>query len=305
MKLTVLLCLLLLPVSALADSITHDGRDRTYILEIPRGLDLPAPTVFVLHGGTRSATEIRRSTDFHEQGAKSGFVTVYPDGVGNQWNDARDAPAILRNQDGEDIDDVGFLTALAAKLAADGVTDPARIYATGSSNGGMMSFRLACEAADIFAAFAPVIGNLPTKAEHTCKPARPTPLLMINGTDDKLIPWEGGAVASMFPGVRGTVLSTPRSIEIFRRLNGCSDAETVDQPHPEDFGTPLFVTWFKGCDGGSEVGLYRFEGMGHRWPESDRRWFGGRWDDIMGRAPDDFPAAQHIWDFFIRHSLRD
>ncbi len=305
LRAAVLLAGVLLALPAWAESFVHDGLERNYLLEVPRGIDLPAPTVFVLHGGTRSAAKMRRSTGFHDQGAVSGFVTVYPDGIGNHWNDAREAFTVRGNQGGEDIDDVGFLKALAARLAADGVADLRRIYVTGSSNGGMMSFRLACEAADVFAAFAPVIASLPAKAEHSCQPSRPAPLMMINGTEDRLTPYEGGAVAAMLPGDRGAVLSVPRSIDIFHRINRCGDAETVDDPFPNDFGTPLFITRYTGCDQFSEVVLYRFEGMGHRWPESDRRWIGGRWDDIIGRAPDGFPAAEHIWNFFRHHRLRD
>lgn len=299
------LLLSLLPSFAFAGEITHDGRERDYILEVPHGLELPAPVVFVLHGGTQGAAKLRRRTGFHDHGGRLGFVTVYPDGIGNHWNDARESALIREKQGGAAVDDVGFLKALARKLAADGVADPARVYVTGPSNGGMMSFRLACEAADVFAAFAPVIASLPSRAENTCRPVRPVPLLIINGTDDKLVPYEGGPVASMFPGRRGVVLSTDRTVEIFHRLNGCGEPETVDERFPEDFGIPLFITRYTGCDGFSEVALYRFDGMGHRWPESDRRWVGGMWDDIIGRAPDNFPAAEHIWDFFRRHRLKN
>jgi len=298
--LTALLCL---SSAALADSITHDGRERTYILEVPSGLSLPAPTVFVLHGGSRSAEKIRRSTRFNEQGERSGYVTVYPDGVGNQWNDAREAFTIRSNQGGEDIDDVGFLSALARKLAAEGVADPARTYVTGSSNGGMMSFRLACEAADVFAAFAPVIASLPARAEATCRPARPVPLLMMNGTEDLLIPWGGGQVAPMFPGDRGTVLSVPRTVEIFLDLNGCREAENIEDRSLDQFGISLSIDFHTGCNGFGEVMFYRFEGMGHRWPETAFPNLPGRLGDILGPAPRNFPAARHIWDFFRRYRL--
>jgi polyhydroxybutyrate depolymerase len=296
--------LCIMPATVLADTFTHDGRSRDYILEVPDGLSLPAPTVFVLHGGTRSASKIRRSTDFHDQGEISGFVTVYPEGIGGHWHDAREAAQIIGKQGGKGADDVGFLTTLAGRLTAEGVADPRRIYVTGSSNGGMMSFRLACEAADVFAAFAPVIASLPEKAEHSCKPVRPVPLLMINGTDDKLIPWEGGRVAPMTAGQRGRVLPVMKSMEMFHKLNGCAKAESQDAHVPGDpYTIPLFITRYAGCGGGSELGLYRFDGMGHRWPESARPWYGGIWDDIVGPAPTRFPAAEHIWAFFARHRL--
>lgn len=262
---------LLFPLGVAADTIRHDGEVRDYILEVPDGLSLPAPTVFVLHGGTRSASKIRRSTDFHIQGDKSGFITVYPEGIGGHWHDARAAAQIVNKQGGKGADDVGFLEALAGKLVANGIADPRRIYVTGPSNGGMMSFRLACEAADVFAAFAPVIASLPEKAKHMCRPSRPVPLLMINGTDDKLIPWHGGRVAPMAAGKRGSVLPVMKSVEIFHQLNGCGKADSWNVHVPDDpYTIPLFITRYTGCSDGSELGLYRFEGMGHRWPESAR-----------------------------------
>jgi polyhydroxybutyrate depolymerase len=291
-------------VAAGAETLLHDGRERSYILDAPEGIALPAPAVFVLHGGSRSAAKIRRSTRFHQHGAANGHVTVYPDGVGNQWNDDRDADAVRGNQGGEDVDDVGFLVALAGRLAREGIADPARIYVTGSSNGGMMAFRLACEAADVFAAFAPVIASLPARAEESCRPSRPVPLMMINGAEDRLIPWEGGEVAAMFPGDRGAVLSVDRTVSIFRRLNGCGAPEIVNDRSPDDYGTPLFITRATGCEGFSEVVLYRFEGMGHRWPEPRVLRLPPRWQALLGRAPDGFPARDHIWRFFRDHRLR-
>ncbi len=157
--------------SAHADEIAHGDRVRSFILDVPQGLQTPAPTVFVLHGGGGTAERIRRATLLHETGARVGFVTVYPQGLANQWNDARSSPVVVSKQGGTGADDVGFLRALVAHLVAAGVTDPGQVHVTGLSNGGMMTFRLACEAADVFAAFVPVIANLPEPAEHDCRPS--------------------------------------------------------------------------------------------------------------------------------------
>ncbi|WP_416899594.1 MAG: alpha/beta hydrolase family esterase [Minwuia sp.] len=296
-----ILALLCLAAPAAADTLIHDGIERSYDLVVPDGLALPAPAVFMLHGGGGSKERVRRSSRFHHQGEASGFVTVYPQGVEGHWNDARTAPALLEKQGGE-IDDVGFLTALAARLTADGIADRRRTYATGASNGGMMSFRLACEAADTFAAIAPAIASLPVEAEETCRPSRPVPVLLMNGTEDLLIPWEGGPVAAMVPGNRGHVLPTERTVEIFRQLSGCGSA-TVEPAMPLDDGMRLLATRYTGCRGDASVVLYRFEGMGHRWPDALMPNLPGRLGEILGPAPRDFPAALHVWQFLKDHRL--
>lgn len=287
---------------ASADALSHDGRDRTYLLDVPAGLSGPAPVIFVLHGGTGTGQGMRRMTQLHETGAESGFVTVYPQGVANQWNDARQSSLVIEKQGGGGADDVGFLRALAARLVADGIADPRRIHALGLSNGGMMTFRLACEASDVFAAFVPVIANLPERAAQTCQPSRALSMMVMNGTVDRLVLWNGGPVAGMFPGDRGRTLGTRRTMEIFGGLNGC---HPVPQVAPADTGfdpvVSLTVHRFTGCRDGADLRLHAFSGMGHRWP-------GGfpvpeRAADLMGPAPRNFPVNQEIWSFLMDKHL--
>lgn len=287
---------LMISALAVAGELTHDGRDRSYLLEVPDGLSGPAPVIFVLHGGTGTGQGMRQMTQLHEAGAEYGFVTVFPQGIANQWNDARQSTLIVEKQGGGGADDVGFLRALAARLVADGIADPRRIHATGLSNGGMMTFRLACEASDVFAAFVPVIANLPERAEHTCQPSRALSMMVMNGTVDRLILWNGGAVAGMFPGDRGRTLGTHRTMEIFGGLNGC---DPTQQAAPVDIGfdpiVSLTVHRFTGCRNDVDLRLYAFSGMGHRWP-------GGfpipeRAEGLLGPAPRNFPVNQEIWSF--------
>ena len=296
-----LLGLLVLSAPAGAATLEHDGVERSYSLELPEGADRPLPTVFVLHGGGGDGARMARFSRFHESAAAAGFVTVYPDGVGRQWNDARDAMTIRENQNGENVDDVGFLIALAEKLAADGIADPKRIYVTGASNGGMMTLRLACEAAGVFAAFAPVIASLPADAETDCRPSRPAPMLIMNGTADKLIPWDGGAVAPMFPGDRGAVLSTPRTMEILAALNRCGGGSSTTPAEDLGDGIRLTVRSWQGC--AAPLQLYRFEGMGHRWPEARLADLPGRLGDWLGTAPVGYPANDVIRRFLAEHAL--
>lgn len=288
--------------SAHADEIAHGDRARGFILDVPQGLQTPAPTVFVLHGGGGTAERIRRATLLHETGAREGFVTVYPQGLANQWNDARSSPVVVSKQGGTGADDVGFLRALVAHLVAAGVTDPGQVHVTGLSNGGMMTFRLACEAADVFAAFVPVIANLPEPAEHDCRPSRPVPMMVMNGTVDRLILWDGGPVAGMFPGDRGRTLSTARTMAVFAALNGCADDSRTRIGNPgTDPVVMLIIHSYSGCTDDADLRLYAFVGMGHRWPGGNP--LPAALEDLMGPAPRGFPVQNEIWSFLADKHL--
>ena len=98
----------------------------------------------------------------------------------------------------EGTDDVAFIVRLIEKFIADGTTDPRHIYITGVSNGGAMTMTMICKRADLFAAAASVIINLTDASANPCHPSRPVPMLMMNGTADPLIPFEGGRGTSRF-----------------------------------------------------------------------------------------------------------
>lgn len=282
--------------------IAHGDKVRSFILEVPQGLQTPAPTVFVLHGGGGTAERIRRTTRLHDTGALEGFVTVYPQGLVNQWNDARSSPVVVSKQGGTGADDVGFLRALVAHLVSTGVTDPGRVHVTGLSNGGMMTFRLACEAADVFAAFVPVIANLPEPAEHDCRPSRPIPMMVMNGTVDRLVLWGGGPVAAMFSGNRGRTLSTARTMAVFAALNGCTADRLVRVGNPNtDPVVTLNVHRYFGCTNDVDLRLYAFVGMGHRWPGGSP--LPAAFEDLMGPAPRSFPVQEEIWSFLADKHL--
>lgn len=287
---------------AQAGEIMHGDRVRSFILDVPQGLPTPAPTVFVLHGGGGTAERIRRATRMHETGAREGFVTVYPQGLANQWNDARSSPVVVSKQGGSGADDVGFMRALLAHLISTGVTDPERVHVTGLSNGGMMTFRLACEAADVFAAFVPVIANLPEPAEHDCRPSRPIPMMVMNGTADRLILWEGGPVAGMFPGDRGRTLSTARTMAVFAALNGCA-GDSLARTGKSSTGPVVMLTVhsYSGCTDDVDLRLYAFVGMGHRWPGGNL--LPAAFEDLMGPAPRGFPVQDEIWSFLADKRL--
>jgi polyhydroxybutyrate depolymerase len=271
-----------------ARKLVVGGVERSYLLSRP-AQGGPQPTVVVLHGGTLDATNARRTTGFEALVERHGIVAVYPDAIGRNWNDGR-------SKGPGRSDDVAFFRALVEALVAEGIADPRRVYVTGPSNGGMMTLRLVCEAADLIAAAAAIIASLPAELAAGCKPSRPVPVLLMNGTADPLVPYAGGSVG--YFGRRGDVLSTDATLTKLRVLNDCpGEATTTRLPDldPNDGSNVTVYTW--SCASGASVVLYRVEGGGHRIPQ---RSGGARpvIDRLLGRENHDLDAAEAIWTFF-------
>ena len=280
--------------------LEHEGRNRSYRLVVPRGHDRtkPAPLVLALHGGGGTAAAFDRSTNgqLTREADRRGWLVALPQGIEKQWNDGRvvDTPKGRRRLM---VDDVGFLRAVIDRVHASHGIDRTRVYATGISNGGFMSIRLALELSDRIAAIAPVTAQLPVV--HAKKqPKHPVGLMVVNGTADPLVPYEGGHV-EVLGRKRGAILSTDATIARWRVLHGCrAEGKTVALPdkHPRD-GTRTTVTTYTRCTKGAEVVLVRVEGGGHTWP-GGRQYLPVR---IVGRASRDFEAAKLVFDFFARH----
>ena len=153
--------------------------------------------------------------------------------------------------------------------------DSGKIYATGVSNGGMMSERLGCEAADLFAAIATDIANLPEPLNGNCNPSRPIPLVAINGLDDPLVPYNGGdcCTGPLEGGQGGRVLSVVDTVKIFAEANSCSAsyASQFLPPIIVDDPTRVEKRDYYNCPSGKEVVSYVVHGMGHVWPPNDAR----------------------------------
>ena len=140
--------LMLMPSNQLfpeTHTLTVDGVERTYYVYAPRTVDSaqPVPLLIVLHGGGGNGRQIMRFTGFNQVARDNGFIAVYPEGIDHHWNDGR----VFRKAP-TDTDDVAFISALIDQMAADYSIDSTRIYATGISNGGFMSYRLACDLSD-------------------------------------------------------------------------------------------------------------------------------------------------------------
>jgi polyhydroxybutyrate depolymerase len=244
------------PPSAGAEELavnTANGPRTAIVLPAERG---PAPTIIVLHGALISAESSVAWYGFAEAARKSGFAAVFPRGIALQWNDGRDAWM-------SGVDDVAFLKRLARELASRGIADPARVYLVGISNGGMMTFRMLCEASELFAGAGTIIASMPAAAGAKCRPRRAVPVIMFNGTDDPLIPYNGGGVG--FGGWQGSVWSAEGTAAFLARSNGCSLASKArlgGSPNPR--GIRITRLDWRHCTWQRDVTLYRIEGGGHQ-----------------------------------------
>jgi len=289
------------------ETLSFHGKARTYAVYVPDSLALPAPLVLLLHGGGGSvegawAQEAgrtwRRLADAH------GFVLALPQGrpdpsnpEAHHWNDCR--TGIANRQAASLLDDVGFIDALIDALDDQHGLDLRRVYATGASNGGMMSYRLAFELGGRLAAIGAVIANLPAPSECGV-PTTPIPVLMMNGTQDPLMPHEGGCVASRRCD-RGRVLSTQETVEVWVALNGASPIPQIEPLPDRDKRDGSAVTRLNYPNvTGPEVVLYRVDGGGHTVPGNERVPFGRRL--VVGLKNRDIDGPVEIWRFFARHA---
>lgn len=238
------------------------------------------------------------TTGMHLLAKQEGFLVVYPEAGGSDhlWNDGRSTTA-------DDADDVAFIERLIEHLVNTANVDPNRIYATGLSNGGMFTLRLACELSDRIAAFAPVIANFPAELKPRCRPARLVPILFIHGSEDRLMPRHGGEIPTspILSGAGGLVVSADKTVRFWVERNGCAQAPEVRELpdlDPTD-GTRVQSTHYANCQGRSEVISLLVKGGGHTWPgagEAARL-------RVSGATSRDINASEVIWRFLRQHDL--
>lgn len=249
------------------------------------------PLVLAFHGGQSHPEMMRRFSGLDALAAASRAVVVYPAGTGSReelltWNGGN-CCGEAREQAS---DDVAFARAIVADAACRLSIDPRRVHATGMSNGAMMAYRVAAEAADLVASIAPVAGPL---ALESIAPVRPVPVLHFHGSLDQFTPLDGGV------GRRSVTRVSHRPVLDglldWVRADGCPEVPLREPIPCPDAGLAIErLTWGPG-DGGSEVVFYRIDGGGHVWP--------GRTPDsfLLGPAVPSLDATEIIWRFFEKH----
>ncbi len=251
-------------------NMTFGGRSRSFNLHVPGSYtgQVAVPLVLDLHGFGSTATQQAYISGFRQKSDRVGFLVAFPQGVSNSWN----AYGCCGTADLSNIDDVGFLKAVVNQIASMGTIDHSRVYITGLSNGGFMSHRVACEAADVFAAAAPVSAPLNLNDPATCRPARPITVVHFHGLNDTTIPYDGSF------GIE----SAPDSLTSWRAINGCTGSATV-----LNLGGSSRCETFKTCNDGAEAGLCSLDGT-----------------HILYNSQSALNIADYAWDnVFSRHTL--
>ncbi|MCU0499025.1 MAG: alpha/beta hydrolase fold domain-containing protein [Anaerolineae bacterium] len=265
---------------------TINGQERLYRIYIPKtypDATAPVPLVLMLHGASGTAEGIEAITNLNELADQEGFVVVYPEGVDLTWRDDR--------QPNDPIDDVAFISTLIDDMTSRLSIDPTRVYIAGFSAGGMMAFRVGCELQDKITAVGVIATTLPRYLFDNCQNASPIPVLIIHGTNDPIVFWEGSI----------GYMSLVETLNFWVERNQCDPAIGITgelDAVPDDI-TAVRLIQFNACAEGTEVSVYSVLGGGHTYPGHPIIAPGLE----LGNTSQEFDANEALWQFFARHPL--
>ena len=279
-------CNRLQPLTGGLWSVEVDGQRRKFWVQIPfkyrRWRPEPTPVVLSYHGFENFPLLQKALTKLPGKAEEEGFIAVFPRGTGDplSWNGG----GCCGDAEENDVDDVAFTNALLDKLESKLCVDKRRVFASGYSNGGYLTQRLACELSDRIAAFGTVAGQL---AFPACNPARPIPIMHFHGTADETVPFEGRP--------QDDVLSVDDTMAFWSSVGQCAGGPSVVYDNGD-----ATCEQYSGCAAGVEVELCVIDGGGHTWPGG----LGGPLvEAVAGKVSNDVNATDRLWDFFLRHPL--
>ena len=275
------------PPSTQRLELAFQGRIREYLLHVPAAPN--GSLVLAFHGGGQTAAQLERITGLDALADREHFIVAYPQAFERSWADGRNETSAEK----QGVDDVGFAKSVVADIARTYAIDRSRVFATGLSNGAILTHRLACEAADTFAAIAPVIGAAAKMTAASCRPRMPVAVVAVQGRADPSVPFEGNQ----------HLQSSRATEEMWRSLNGCAPAVASRAlPVIVQDGTSVEQRSYTGCRRHGDVVWYEIEGGGHRWPPetvSDSRS-----QAENGVSSQNLNASDVIWAFFSNHARR-
>jgi len=261
-------------------SFRHNGILRDYILYVPSvyNANNSVALVFNLHGYTSNASQQQAYTMFNQVADTANFILCYPNGIQNSWN----AGNIFASNE----DDIGFISALIDTISRSYNINLQKVYSTGMSNGGFMSYHLACHLGNRIAAIASVTGSMTPKHSLDCLNALETPIMQIHGTADPTVPYNGDV----------WTLSMDSVLSYWKIHNNCIDTLKVrNLPNTNTLdGTTTTTYRYNNCNFNTEVILYKVINGTHTWPGAIIN---------TGTTSYDFSASGEIWNFFNRHTL--
>src|ERR1019366_1172660 len=272
-----------------AHAIVVGALNRTFLLHVPShqrlnssSIPVPFPLVIVLHGSSGDASAIEQASGMDSVADAAAFLVAYPNGTGgdfalypSDWNAGTCCGGAFR----DNVDDIGFITALIKEVSANVPVDSRRVYVTGFSAGGRMAYHAGCQLASSIAAIGVVSGSL---VDDACTPTKPVALFAVHGTDDPEVAYDEGAPTPPGP-VPPLADSLPPSVQFWTALNGCTGGTT--QPSSAD----VVRTHLTPCTG-ADIDFYAIQGGTHGWP--------GGPDDPGAQPPmNELKASVLMWQF--------
>lgn len=254
----------------------------------------PIPVVLNLHGRTANGASQAWISDFNSIAEREGIVTIYPDGLEQEWNYTRP----FESGPNDNLpDDEAFLGTLLDDLALDLNIDTSRIYVTGYSNGGFMAQRMACTMQDQIVAFASVAATGAYGLPIVCLNRDTVPAMYIHGTADRIVPWEGSTIPDSSGNPITVSAPMSRTISFWANHNGCATDLNITDIPPTTDETQTRVLAVTECPEDAPVITFMVINGGHTWQ-------GVRGNsDFLGLSSADFNASEVIWEFFTHFSL--
>ncbi len=286
---SILFCLLSMSLFAQRDSFVFENRKRTFEIHIPPTYNgsTKVPLLIAMHGGFGSGAQLETQSQLSIKADANNFIVVYPDGIGDPilnirtWNAGGCCGYSMNNN----INDVGFISALIDTMLRRYTIEAKRVYATGMSNGGFMSYRLACELSHKIAAIAPVAATMNV---YACNPSRAIPIIHFHSYADSNVPFEGGI---------GSGVSNHYNPPVDSVLNAWAGKNTCgirnDTMHK---GTDYLSIRWTSCKCTYEEILYASFDGGHSWP-------GGKKTPVGDSGSVYINANDLMWDFFQKYTL--
>lgn len=292
---------ILLTASALAQgsgtfSMAFGGLQRTYAVHVPSNYepDKAAPLLLLLHGRFGTGEKTLGYTQIRRFANQMGLIVVAPDGYKKSWNDGRGDTPAHRNG----VDDVGFLNALLDHAMRTYSVDSQRVYCAGMSNGGFMTMALLAHSGQRFAGAAIVTASVPEVGAADFLPDPPLPLLIMNGTADPLVKYDGGPIRK---GDSEMILATPKLAKLYADRCGCTSNKVAPAANPAEDGTVTEVTIWQDCKQNTALELWTVKGGGHTWPGKEQ-YLG---ESLIGKTSRDYDGTEVILDFLLRQRRSD
>ena len=280
-------------------TIIHEGVEREFLVHIPDNLTEDSPIVFVIHGFTGSAKQIMEYSGMNAVADREGFMVIYPQGTTDSGGNTFFNVGYEFHKDST-INDVSFIRDLFILLSEEYGLKRKQGFATGMSNGGDMSYLLACTSSDLFRAVAPVAGSLMSKTKDECDTQSPVPIFEIHGTGDQITLFDGDMDNV---GGWGAYYDLPSTISFF------ADAYNLDEKFTkmitkkgEDSDYDIYFERHWSQDSNEEVWMYKIVEGRHVWPGFTINW----WENpifwyYFGSGNEDINASEEVWSFFKKY----